>query len=123
MTRTTFTGYVITAALVAAFTVAAPAAAQPAATKLSATVGPGFTISLKAAGKKVANLKPGSYTITIDDRSRIHDFRLSGPGLNKVISGVSAVGAKTVTVRLRAGKYRYVCQPHAGAMNGAFSVR
>lgn len=101
----------------------APAGTQAATPKLTATVGPGLTISLKtAAGATVKTLRPGTYAITVDDRSRIHDFRLRGP-VNKTLSGVAAVGKKTVTVRLVAGKYTFVCQPHAAAMKGAFSVR
>ena len=102
----------------------APAGGHAATPKLMATVGPGFTISLKTpAGKRVTTLKPGAYAITVDDRSSIHDFRLRGPGLNKVFSSVSAVGTRTVTVRLRAGRYQFSCQPHAAAMHGAFAVR
>ena len=97
---------------------------QAATPKLNATVGPGFTISLKTpAGKKVTVLKPGAYAITVNDRSSNHDFRLRGPGVNKVFSSVSAVGKRTVTVRLRAGRYQFSCQPHAAAMHGAFAVR
>jgi plastocyanin len=102
----------------------APASSEAAAPKLVASVGPGFTISLKtAAGAKVTTLKAGTYTISVRDRSPLHDFRLRGPGLNKVISGVAAVGKKTVTLRLRAGKYTFTCQPHTAAMRGSFTVR
>ena len=108
-------------ALVAAI---GPAGSQAATPKLNATVGPGFTISLKTpAGKKVTALKPGTYAITVDDKSAMHDFRLKGPGVNKVFSSVSAVGKKTVTVRLAAGRYQFTCQPHAAAMRGAFTVK
>ena len=111
-------------AFLVALALAAPASTQAATPKLTASVGPGFTISLKtAAGKKVTALQPGSYAITVKDRSRIHDFRLRGPGLNKIFSTVGAVGTKTVTVRLGAGRYQFLCQPHAAAMHGAFSVR
>ena len=111
-------------ALLAALALAAPAGTQAATPKLTASVGPGFTISLKtAAGTNVTALKPGSYAITVRDRSRIHDFRLRGPGVNKIFSTVGAVGTKTVTVRLGAGRYQFLCQPHAAAMHGAFSVR
>jgi plastocyanin len=112
------------AVLAGAAIVGAPGGSEAAAPKLTGTVGPGFTISLKtAAGQKVTSLKAGTYTITVNDRSRIHDFRLRGPGLNKVFSSVSAVGTKQVTVKLRAGKYQFTCQPHAAAMHGAFTVR
>jgi plastocyanin len=43
--------------------------------------------------------------------------------VSKVFSSVSAVGKKTVTVRLRAGRYQFSCAPHAAAMHGAFRVR
>jgi len=43
--------------------------------------------------------------------------------VNKVLSSVSAVGKKTVTVRLVAGRYQFTCQPHAAAMRGAFTVK
>jgi plastocyanin len=106
-------------AAVAALAVAvAPAAA---ATKLTATVGPGFTITLKKAGKKVTSLKAGKYTIVVQDKSNIHDFHLKGPGVNKLTS-VSYVGNKTWTVTLKKGTYRYVCDPHATAMKGSFKV-
>ena len=112
------------AVLAAVAIVAVPGGSQAATPKLVATVGPGFTISLKsAAGKKVTSLTAGTYTITVNDRSRSHDFRLRGPGLNKVFSSVAAVGSKSVTVKLRAGKYQFTCQPHAAAMHGAFTVR
>ena len=111
-------------AFLAALAVALPGGSQAATPKLVASVGPGFTISLTtAAGKKVTVLKPGAYSISVRDKSPVHDFRLRGPGINKVLSGVSAVGTKTVTVRLRAGRYQFTCQPHASAMQGAFSVR
>ncbi len=114
----------VTAAVVAAVAVIVGAGSSSAATpKLVATVGPGFTISLKSAGKKVTSLKAGKYTIAVNDRSRIHDFRLRGPGVNKVFSSVGAVGTKSVTISLRAGRYQFLCQPHASAMHGAFTVR
>ena len=112
------------AVLAAVAIVAVPGGSQAATPKLVATVGPGFTITLKsAAGKKVTSLTAGTYTIIVNDRSRSHDFRLRGPGLNKVFSSVAAVGSKSVTVKLRAGKYQFTCQPHAAAMHGAFTVR
>ena len=111
--------------LVAALAVAALVTPAPAtaATKLVATVGPGFTITLKTTtGKRVTTLKPGLYTITVRDRSNIHNFFLRGRGVAKD-SGISFVGTKTWTLRLRAGKYSYICTPHADDMRGAFTVR
>jgi plastocyanin len=97
-------------------------AASAAPKTVKGTVGPGFTISLASGGKKVSSLKPGVYKFEITDRSTAHDFHLTGPGINKLITGVSFVGRKSVTVRLRKGTYRFVCDPHASAMKGSFKV-
>jgi plastocyanin len=82
--------------------------------QLHGTIGPGFTISLKDAhGKAVKTLKHGKYRLTVQDKSSIHNFTLNGPGIkNKSISGTGFVGPKTVTVTLKAGKYRYYCTVH-----------
>jgi plastocyanin len=110
-------------ALFAALTLAVlPAQAAPAPTKLVATVGPGFTITITKAGRKVTTLKPGRYAITVRDRSGVHNFRLRGPRLNRATT-VGAVQTRTWTVTLRRGTYRYVCDPHAGQMKGSFRVR
>jgi plastocyanin len=115
---------VATAALaVASLGLAAPSLASAAATPLAGTVGPGFTITLAKGGKKVSSLKAGSYAITVNDKASIHDFHLLGPGVNKVITTVPAVGKKTVTVTLKKGTYTYQCDPHAaGGMKGTFKV-
>jgi plastocyanin len=96
-------------------------AAQAAPVKLVATVGPGFNISLTKAGKKVTTLPHGSYTIVVNDKSNIHNFRLKGAGLNKATS-VVAKGTFTWKVTLKAGTYKFVCDPHAGLMKGSFKV-
>jgi plastocyanin len=108
----------VAAAVALALAVAPALSATP---KLVGTVGPGFTITLTKGGKKVKALKAGKYTIAVRDKSNIHNFHLTGPGLNKMTS-VSYVGNKTWTVRLKAGTYKYVCDPHATAMKGSFKV-
>ena len=112
----------LAAGLVAALALAAPTGAM-APTKLKGTVGPGFTIFLKKGTSTVKTVKPGRYTITVQDKSNIHNFRLKGPGLNRQITSVSFVGTKTVTVTLKRGKYTYVCDPHASNMKKTFTVR
>ena len=111
---------VLIAALAAAL--AAPAAlARPSGSTLVATVGPGFNITLTSGGKKVAKLKSGAYTIKVADKSSIHNFHLTGPGVNKKTS----VGAKvnqTWKVTLKKGTYKFVCDPHAAIMKGSFKV-
>src|SRR4051794_13688828 len=51
----------------------------PAVPRLLATVGPNATISLtSAAGKTLASLKAGTYSIVVRDRSKAHNFHLVG---------------------------------------------
>jgi plastocyanin len=110
---------VATAAIVAAL--AAPSAFASTPT-LNGVVGPGFTITLKKAGVKVTKLKAGTYIFKISDKSNIHDFHLTGPGVNKKTS-VSGTGTQTWTVTLKPGKYTYQCDIHfATGMKGSFKV-
>jgi hypothetical protein len=105
---------VLFAALVAVAVLALPVAA--ATPKLSGTVGPGFTISLKKP------TKAGKYTLVVKDLSDIHNFHLKGPGVN-VKTGVSTEGTKSFTVKIAKGKYSFVCDPHASSMKGSFTIR
>ena len=82
------------------------------ATKLKGTTGPGFTITLKKGTATVRSVKPGKYAITVSDKSKMHNFRIKGPGLNKQITSLAFKGTKTVTVTLKKGKYTYQCDPH-----------
>ena len=94
-----------------------------AAKTVNGTVGPGFTIGLAIQGKKVTKLKAGTpYRVVIRDRAAIHDFHLTGPGLNRVLTSVPFTGTKSFVLRLRKGSYRFVCDPHSGIMHGRFLV-
>jgi hypothetical protein len=98
--------------------------APPAARKLTGTVGPGYTISLRTtAGRPVRTLKTGRYAITVRDRARDHNFHLVGPGVNRR-TGVAYRGtpAKAWTVTLRKGTLRWLCDPHARQMRGSARV-
>lgn len=106
----------------AALFLSLPATAGTTATRLTATVGPGFTITLKKGTTKVTTLRPGTYTIVVRDRSSDHNFRLRGPGGVNRATGILFAGTRAWTVRLRAGQYRYVCDPHAFDMRGSFRV-
>jgi plastocyanin len=88
---------------------------------LKGTVGPGFTISLKYEGKSVKTLKAGTYKVVVSDKANIHDFHLTGPGVNKSTS-VGGTGTKTWTLKLKKGTYKFVCDPHAAQMKGSFKV-
>ena len=104
--------------LVAALAVPAAVAATPT---LNGTVGPGFTITLTQGGKKVTKLKAGTYVFKIADKSTIHNFHLTGPGVNKKTS-VATQGTSTWKLTLKKGTYKYVCDPHASLMKGSFTV-
>jgi len=110
--------FVALAAIIAA--IAIPAA-DGATGKLAGLVGPGFNISLKQAGKTVTKLKAGTYTITVSDKSNIHNFHLTGPGVNKKTS-VGGQGTTTWKLTLKKGTYKFVCDPHATIMHGTFKV-
>ena len=76
---------------------------------------------MHVGGKKVTKLKAGAtYRFVVSDRSEDHDFRLVGPGTSRVLTGVEFVGTRTVTLKLKAGAYRFFCAPHADDMNGSF---
>ena len=100
--------------------IAGPGSAAPK--KLAGTVGPGFTISLKLSGAPVTKLKAGQYRLVVSDRSSIHDFHLTGPGVNKVVTSVPYTGTKAVLLTLKKGVYTFVCDPHASVMHGTFRV-
>jgi plastocyanin len=110
-------------AVLAAIAVLVAAASAGAATpKLVGVTGPGFTITIKSAGKAVKSLKAGTYVITVKDTSSIHNFHLFGPGVNKLTS-VQGTGTKTWTVKLKPGKYTYQCDIHASqGMKGTFKI-
>jgi plastocyanin len=97
-----------------------PPSPPPAVKTVTATVGPGFTISLTFKGKRVKTLKAGRYRVVVRDRSHMHNFHLIGPGMNKKTT-VAMHGNRTWTVTFRKGKtYRYVCDPHKAQMKGSF---
>jgi plastocyanin len=74
-------------------------------------------------GKSVTKLKAGTpYRFVISDRADIHDFHLSGPGLNRVLTSVEFTGTKSFVLTLKKGTYRFVCDPHASFMHGSFRV-
>ncbi|MBM2822302.1 MAG: Copper-bind protein [Thermoleophilia bacterium] len=89
---------------------------------LKGSVGPGFDISLSTEdGQAVETLAAGSYTLEVDDQSDIHNFHLTGTGVD-VKTDVGATGVESFDVTVEAGTYTFVCDPHAGSMNGSFEV-
>ena len=91
--------------------------------ELHAVVGPDFTIFLDdGSGVRTSHLDPGTYSLTVDDRSGGHNFHLFGPGGVDATTDVAAVGVKTFSVALVDGTYNYVCDLHPVQMKGAFTV-
>ena len=95
---------------------------HPAA--LDGTVGKndGFTISLTDdKGADITNLAAGSYKLTVHDDSGIHNFHLSGSGVD-VMTAIQQAGSKTFTVNVKAGTYTFLCDSHPATMKGTFKV-
>ncbi|MFL5921385.1 MAG: plastocyanin/azurin family copper-binding protein [Gaiellaceae bacterium] len=94
-----------------------------AAGTLEGETGPGFEIEVKQNGQDAESVKAGTYTLKVEDKSASHNFHLIGPGVDNVVTDVSFVGDKTVTVTLQKGTYTYQCDPHASSgMKGTFKV-
>ena len=123
MSRITRTRSLLLGAVAATALTAIGSGMAASAKTVNGTVGPGFTIGLTMQGKNVTKLKAGTaYRFVISDRSDIHDFHLSGPGLNRVLSSVEDTGTKSFVFRLKKGTYRFVCDPHSSIMHGSFRV-
>jgi plastocyanin len=123
MRRISRTRSLVLGAVAAAALAATGSGSAATAKTVNGTVGPGFTIGLTMQGKKVTRLKAGTaYRFVMRDRSSIHDFHLSGPGFNRVLTGVEFTGTKSFLLRLKKGSYRFVCDPHSGSMRGGFLV-
>jgi plastocyanin len=104
------------ATILATLALASPTFAAANTNTLTGTVGPGYTISMN---KKTVNA--GTYVITIHDLASIHDFHLTGAGVNKATS-VSGMGTTKWTVTLKKGTYHFVCDPHHTIMHGVLNV-
>ena len=89
---------------------------------LKGSVGPGFEISLTTEdGQPVEMLAPGSYTLLTDDQSDIHNFHLTGDGVD-VSTDVGSTGTDSFALTVTSGTYTFVCDPHSSTMNGSFEV-
>jgi plastocyanin len=104
------------ATILAALALASSTFGAVSTNTLTGTVGPGFTISMN---KK--SVKAGTFVITIHDLASIHDFHLTGPGVDKKTS-VSGTGTTKWTVKLKKGTYHFVCDPHHTIMHGVLKV-
>jgi plastocyanin len=76
-------------------------------------------------GRRVVELAPGTYTIRVLDRSRLHNFRLASDTDRSVDvrTELDFVGEQDFTVTFRdRTRYTYACEPHWQTMNGSFLV-
>jgi plastocyanin len=118
---------VIGAATVLGVAAVTSALGQGASTPtLKGTVGPGFTISLTKSGKKIKTLKPGTYKVTVNDKSSAHNFTLereTKPKIEKHVSSTAFTGTKSMTVTLKKGEWKFYCSVHESTMHGSFMVK
>jgi hypothetical protein len=95
---------------------------------LIATVGTndGTDIVLAYAdGRRVTELVPGTYTVRVRDRSRLHNFHLASNTDRTVDfrTELEFVGEQDFTVTFQdRTRYAYACEPHWQTMNGEFFV-
>jgi plastocyanin len=80
-----------------------------------------FQISLSDSNGPVKHLPAGTYTLLVHDRSALHDFHLSGPGVD-VATTIEGTGDQTFTVTLTDGTYTFQCDAHFTTMKGTFTV-
>ena len=83
-------------AVVGSLAVALAANGTAAPVRLTATVGPGYTITLKKGTTVVRTLKRGKYRITVRDRSDEHNFRLRGRS-GRLLSSTRTSATRTPT--------------------------
>jgi plastocyanin len=95
--------------------------AQARTAGLEGEVGPGFKIEVEKGQRDLKTIKAGTYRIKVEDKSSIHNFHLVGPGLNRK-TGVAFRGETSWRIRLKPGRYTYLCDPHASSMRGSFRV-
>src|SRR5919197_4272418 len=92
---------------------------------LKGVVGPGFTISLKKAGKPVRRLKAGKYKFVVSDKSTLHNFtvereRPKSPKIEKHVTSTPFTGSRTMVITLKPGSWRYYCSLHEDSMHHDF---
>lgn len=97
-----------------------PPAAVP---RLVAAIGPGTAISLRtAAGALVKTLRAGTYSISVRDRSRLHNFHLVGKGVNRR-TALAGTGTTTWKLKLAAGPLRFFSDRSPKTVRGSAVVR
>jgi hypothetical protein len=112
------------AVLAAATTIVATASDDRPPPMLDGTVGPGFRVTLTAEGLPVRRIAPGTYRLTVLDRSGVHSFALEplGGGFRRDLTSVRFVGRKTIRITLTRGAWKFFCSGHEPLVSGSFMV-
>src|SRR5947209_15531085 len=80
-----------------------------------------FDISLTdPSSQAISNLQAGTYSLTIKDESSLHNFHLTGDGVDKTTSSGST-STSTFSVTFKPGTYTCVCAPHPPPIHGAIT--
>ena len=69
----------------------------------------------------VSSLSAGSYVLVVRDRSKKHNFHLTGPGVNRKTT-VAGRGTFTWNLTLSAGTFAFRSDPQAKRVKGSFKV-
>jgi len=131
-------------AAVAGAVLTTPVAAGSSSTTLNATLrdvpvvgqeGPGIKLvfQLTMNNRPVKRLRVGTYTLVVDDRSRVMNFHLTrangsdvrsvgAGGGTRIVTGVERKEKRTFTVRLARGAYVAYSDPHASSIRKTFKV-
>jgi hypothetical protein len=102
------------------FTVGNAPPPAPTPVRLTGTVGPGKTISLRGAAGRLTTIESGPVVVTVNDRTRLDNFHLTGPGVNRK-TGVPFRGRATWRLTLNPGRYTYRSDKRK-TLRGVFTV-
>ena len=92
------------------------------ATVGSATAPEAYQISLAdSTGAKVTHGDPGQYTIVVHDYATLHNFHLSGPGVDQATAVETPEQATWNVTFTDGGTYKYICDAHPTLLRGSFT--
>lgn len=92
------------------------------ATVGSATAPEAYQISLAdSTGTKVTHVDPGQYTIVVHDYATLHNFHLSGPGVDQATAVETPEQATWNVTFTDGGTYKYICDAHPTLLRGSFT--
>ena len=92
----------------------------PTPVALSASVGPRRTITVRDASGKLKTLPAGPVVLSVNDRTKVDNFHLTGAGVNRK-TGIAFRGKAAWRLTLQPGRYTYRSDKHK-ALRGSFTV-